>query len=290
MLKEVVSMKQSKRIFEKDTKQALLGCLKDIPFLKVREAQRPKADGPNLVLKVGDGSEDKTLVVEIKDSGQPRIAREGVNQLLLYLQKFPKSYGILAAPYISPRSAEICTQNGIGYVDLAGNCLITFENIFIKKEGGPNPFARKRELRSLYSPRAERVLRVLLNQPKRIWKIQELAKEANVSLGQCHNVKELLANREWITFEDKGKRKGYRVSEPLALLNEWADNYDFRKNRVMELYSAMSVAEIEKALFRDTKQAPNCALAGFSAAARLGTASRYQRVMAFASEEAVEAL
>jgi hypothetical protein len=66
------------------------------------------------------------------------------------------------APYISPVSAEICRKEGVGYLDLAGNCRLSFENVFIRREGIHNPFAVKRDLRSLYAAKSARVLRVLL--------------------------------------------------------------------------------------------------------------------------------
>jgi hypothetical protein len=40
---------------------------------------------------------------------------------------------------------------------------------------------------------------VLLNDPKRPWKVQSLAAEAAISLGQVSNVKSLLEDREWLT-------------------------------------------------------------------------------------------
>src|SRR5439155_948817 len=85
---------------------------------------------------------------------------------------------------------------GIGYVDLAGNCRLSFDQVYIRREGRPNPYIQKRDLRSLYAPKAERVLRVLMAHPYRQWKLTTLAREAEVSLGQAYNVKKLLRDRE----------------------------------------------------------------------------------------------
>jgi hypothetical protein len=116
---------------------------------------------------------------------------------------------------------------------LAGNCLLSFDQVFISKEGKRNPFARKRDLRSLYSPKAERVLRVLLSAPGRWWKVQPLAKEAGVSLGQGFNVKKLLVDREWVEIGDNG----FRLTDPAKLLSEWEENYDYRHNAVRGFYT-----------------------------------------------------
>ncbi len=134
------------------------------------------------------------LAVAFYANGQPRIARVAVNRILRYKSKNPRSYGVFMAPYISVKSAAICEEEGIGYLDLAGNCHICFEEEFIKPTGNPNPFSEKWELRSLFYPRASRAIRVLLANPLKCWRLQSLAKEAEISLGQAYNVKKLLLN------------------------------------------------------------------------------------------------
>jgi hypothetical protein len=218
------------------------------------------------------------VLVEVKTSGQPRIVREAVNQLLQFQSKVPKAYGVLIAPYISPQSAQLCTENGIGYVDLAGNCRLSFRRLYVEREGKPNPVPRRRDLRSLYSPRTTRVLRVLLLNPKKIWKLQPLAQEAGVSLGQVYNVKRLLADREWIRTDEEG----LRLVEPGTLLAEWSQNYTYRRNAARDFYSLDGPPEIESKLAiacRD--EGIQYALTGFPAAARLAPMVRYQRVTAY---------
>jgi len=72
----------------------------------------------------------------------------------------------------------------------------------------------KRELRSLFTPKASGVLSVLLADPKRWWKVLDLAKEARVSLGHVSNITQLLEDREWI---ERGS-KGLRLSRPDEIL------------------------------------------------------------------------
>src|SRR3989304_3424759 len=52
-----------------------------------------------------------------------------------------------------------------------------------------------RPLRSLFAPRATRVVRVLLADPTRAWRLEELAKAAEVSLGHSHNVVKRIRGR-----------------------------------------------------------------------------------------------
>ena len=109
----------------------------------------------------------KRLIVEAKSSGQPRIARQAATNLQLLRQSSPSIYGIFAAPFITPETGDQLAKQEIGYVDFAGNCRLCFDTIYIRREGRTNRFTEKRDLSTLYSPRAERVLRVLFDNPKR---------------------------------------------------------------------------------------------------------------------------
>lgn len=278
LLKKVLLMKTSDKEFENRTMTALINCLENIPFIKKREMLPAQPDGPDLVMSLDLPHGKQILAVEIRNNGQPRIAREAVNKLLRYRNVYPDSYCLFMAPYISPQATEVCIKDGIGYLDLAGNCFISFEQVYISREGIPNPFSAKRYLRSLFSPKAARVLRGLLCNPKSTWKMKELADEAKVSLGQVANVKKLLEDREWI----KSTPEGLLLTEPERLLSEWAGNYTYKKNRVRNFYTLKSVAEIESELARVcSEREVEYALTGFSGAARFAPMVRYQKAMAY---------
>ncbi len=261
---------------------AVRDCLKAAPFLSIKRIQKATQSEdkfqPDLLIKTQTPDGEQIIVVEAKSSGQPRSVREAINQLLRYRNELVHSYGVVAAPYISTQSAEICREEGIGYIDLAGNCRLAFPRFYVEREGRPNPTPQRRDLRSLYSAKATRVLRVLLVNPKKTWKLQPLAQEAGVSLGQAFNVKKLLAEREWIRADDEG----LRLAEPRQLLTEWTQNYNFRRNTARDFYSLDSLPEIESklaAIGRDKNIV--YAFTAFSAAARLAPMVRYQRASAY---------
>lgn len=125
------------------------------------------------------------------------------------------------------------------------------------------------------------MLRVLLSNPKRVWKLKDLAAEARVSLGQCSNVKKLLIDREWVRIEPEG----LALSEPDRLLAEWVENYSFRRSQVSDFYSFQGMQEIETQLAeRCMKKGLMYALTGFSGASRLAPAVRYQRAIVYVEE------
>lgn len=276
-------MKDKNKLYNA-TKKALISCLGRVPFLVVEEmAGEVKGDGirPDYLFKVKLRESEKILVIEIKKNGQPRIARNAVNQLQRYLENFPEAYGVFVAPYISPRAAEICNDDGVGYLDLAGNCRLCFNSVYIEQEGKPNVFAEKRDLRSLYSPKAERVLRVLLNNPNKAWKTVDLANESRVSIGQVSNVKKLLLNREWVVVE----KPGFVLAEPELLIQEWKENYSFRRNKNLNLYSLKSTAQVESEISGYCRRKNlKYAFTGFSGAARFAPFVRYSQSTAYIEE------
>ncbi len=276
--------------------ESLTEVLREVPFLSessLRPERFPKDPRADFILSIQTESgksqkQARRLVCEVKSSGQPRIAREACLTLAEFARKDQRAYPVFIAPYVSPAAAEICDEYNAGYLDFAGNCRLAFDSVFIRKEGFPNPTAATRDLRSLYSPKAERILRVLLASGPRMWRTQELADVAQVSLGQVASVKKLLSDREWIESRPAGfGLSGYAFGSPegsgnfssqgygfgsgsgagsgngsgsgdgtsgpvqvaaLPLLAEWARAYRPERSSTSEFYSIKPVPELEAAL------------------------------------------
>jgi hypothetical protein len=259
--------------------QALMNILGEIPPLRMKKVSEGKnTSGPNFKIGLQIQNHPYSILLEYKASGQPRIARQAAHELKDQLAKGLGEYGVFSAPYISPQAAAVCKEFGIGYLDLTGNCLLSFETIFIQREGIPNSRIQRRELRSLYSTKAERILRVLLSKPNQSWKTKDLAEAARVSFGQVSNVKKLLANREWLDTN----QEGIRLNNPAAALDDWAIQYRFSRNQTIDYYALTDVVESERKLAEVCrKEGIRYALTAFSAAARVAPAVRYQRVAAY---------
>lgn len=217
-----------------------LTSLKSDPVIRsqtVKGSQAARAR-PDWLLDVKAGSRLWTLVAEAKRFGQPREVRTGVLQLKHYLSLLPprtSSYGLLLAPFISEESARICTEAGIGYADLAGNSRLSFDQVFIETRAAENPFHEKRTVKSVFSPKATRVLRVLLRGPLRSWKVKELALEAKVSLGHVSAVRQELLANEWAS----DAAGGLRISKPENLLNNWVAADDWNARTTVREYSLL---------------------------------------------------
>jgi len=224
--------------------QLLRELLKRVPSLKLISLKREARISPgspgsaDQLAQVRAGGRKWTLLVEEKRLGQPREVRSALLQLEHQLKQLPGNaprYGVLLAPFISEESAKLCTEAGIGCADLAGNARLAFDQVFIETRAAGNPFHEKREVQSLFAPRATRVLRVLLQGPLRPWKVTELAESARVSLGWVSAVRQQLLAREWAA-EAPG---GLRVTKPGTVLDAWVKADDWGKRTSVSEYSVL---------------------------------------------------
>jgi hypothetical protein len=177
--------------------------------------------------RMGQERETKTLICETRSRGEPRYLREAITRLRELRPHLPGAYPIVVAPYVTPQSAALVRRNGCGYLDLAGNCYLAFDNVLIQKEGRPNAGLIRRPLKTLFAPRATRVVRALLVERERAWRLDELGRAVGVSLGHAHNVIKRLEELDWI---ERGRDGLYRLGRPGELLDAWRDAYSYRTN------------------------------------------------------------
>ena len=251
--------------------------LRSIPFLQWKRKLIEEPLGNlrlDLVFEVTVRSRSLKVIVEVKSIGEPRYVRYAIEQLQQYLARLKDAYGMIAAPYISNDAANICKENGIGYIDLAGNCFLRFDQVYIERKNYPNPNIERRPLRSLFTPKSSRVLRVMLSNPRRSWQVQELANEAKVSLGLVFKVKKRLLDLEYAREE----KKKALLNRPEDLLNKWAESYSFRKNKVGDFFGLGEPKELERriAKYCAERKIPY-ALTLFSGAALVAPFARYTR-------------
>ena len=281
--------------------EVLRAFLAEIPFLKFRFKRKPAEDDSpiDFIADLQISGAPKKLLIECKSTGELRFVRDALLRLDRQRQDDPKAYPVFMAPYISPEAAALCAKENIGYIDFSGNCRLSTPPLFIHKEGHPNRYLEQRPLRSLYSPKSERILRTLLalHDPKkswsperlskesdlssgkpRDWTLQDLTEDAEVSLGLVSKVCRLLVDKEWMA-PDYGWSY---LNKPLELLNDWAQNYRFDRNKERFFYSMDDISELETKLGAMSKEEPvTMALASFSAASQLAPMVRHQRAYAY---------
>lgn len=259
------------KVLGEDAAVALRALLEHVPAIAVanirHESLRPGLElGVDITVHIEVDGKPKALVCEVKTSGQPRHVRTALLQLRSYLAVHdPAAIPIFIAPYLSPEAQALCSQHNVGFLDLEGNARIVFDGIYIERQVASKPVTERRELRSLFKPKSAQVLRVMLRDPSRAWRVTELAQAADVSLGHVSNVRTSLLGREWGTVSDTG----LYLSEPDALLDDWRGAYEPPPSERMGFYTTLHGGTFEDAarsVLRADSEAGLAIFASFSAA------------------------
>ncbi len=227
--------KQRSKPVEAELSQALPRLLP--PILKLGSIRREERVGKMLVDLSADvvtpQGKKRRLFVEVKASASPAQIREVLRRFRGALSKATKGYPVLASTFLSPRVREICKEEGVGYIDLAGNFYLQLDDLYLEKVVDKNPFPTRGRPPSLFGAVSSRIVRALLEEPERRWQVRELAEATQVSLGQTSNVARRLSEEEYVT---KAENRIF-VSQPAKLLDAWQEQYAPENNRRMAYYS-----------------------------------------------------
>ena len=287
MMKDADPMK-----LERDAAEGLAALINHIPFAEVEHTQFESAGpdrGIDFILDIRANGEPYKLIAEVKTSGQPRRVREAITQLRNFIVHQPNAVPIFISPYLSEEAQRICRENDINFYDLEGNCLLVLANFYIERSVATKPAAERRELKSLFKPKSARVLRLLLREPGRVYRLSEIAELTGVSIGQVHNVKEALLAREWAASNSDG----LALTKRDAMLDAWKANYEPPLGKRYEFYSTLHGGPLEEAI-REALATANedgkAALASYSAANWLAPYGRNETVFLYANPTALDVL
>ena len=256
-MKKLNLVKDSEIHAEAHALDAVRDLLRDVPGVEVESVEpEPVIERINQLdglIHVSYPGGRYALVVEVKRNGAPRFVRSGVFQLESYVARLRRStqandgrrfVPMLVCPYLSPQSRAICTDHGIAYLDLVGNTRLAFGTIYIERTVADRPQSEARALRSIFAPRAAAILRVLLRDPDRAWRVADLAIQANASFGHVSNVRKALLDREWLEVRGDGAV----LTQPDALLKTWRRSYRRPAGRSITGYTHLHGRQLDERL------------------------------------------
>jgi hypothetical protein len=193
---------------------------------------------PDAWLKIGapDGT-SQTVIVEIKKRLEPRLIPLIVDQLNHYREAQDGLASLVTAQYLSPRTRELLTDQGIGYFDATGNLRLVLDRpaVYIETVGAlsdPWPPHSDHKLRSLKGPIAGRVVRALcdLRPP---YGVQELAERSGTSLASVSRVCTFLDLEALIVRGKRGLVVDVKWPE---LIRRWTSDYSFAKTNTPQTF------------------------------------------------------
>ncbi|MBI4342293.1 MAG: hypothetical protein HY599_02875, partial [Candidatus Omnitrophica bacterium] len=190
--------------------------------------------GPDLIAEFTVGGKMRRLLIEVTVPGYPSSLLQAF-QVLQWACKSQRGYPVVVTDALSERGVRLAKEAGVGVLDLAGNCWLNLGELYIEKTAHAHVSRPPGELRRLFSPKATRVIRTLLEEHRKAWEIVKLAAASAVSVGHAYKVAQKLLQQGFLTQE----RKQVRLREPGALLDTWAQQYRIDPAAVQSFYTGV---------------------------------------------------
>jgi hypothetical protein len=203
---------------------------------------------------------------------------------------------VFAAPYISPRMAEICWSHGWSWFDLAGNCRLSVPGAFYLEYMGREPVHdRPKPAANLSTPEAGRIIRALLAPENAGIRWTQRSMEMHFghldvpipkpSLGLVNKVVRHLRDEAFI---ESGNDGGFRLRDPVKLLFAWRDAYRFERHLCHDYFTLLQGKQLHDALAQLGARTGNHAVyASFSAADFQAPYVRQSRTWLYVREQDV---
>lgn len=167
------------------------------------------------------------IIGEVVSQNSSAIFKDKLARLKASVSHENEIVPVVVAQYFSERRREACKKAAINYIDLSGNVLLSFENLYIERIGFPNRFPERRRGRNPFSDKASLILRLLLSQKKRLWGIRELAGNLDLDPGFVSRMARELENRNYAVRANSK----IRIRNAKSILEDWVREYNYRKNR-----------------------------------------------------------
>jgi hypothetical protein len=219
--------------------------VKDFVGVRIEQVRQEPKRAFDVSFELISGANRIQVFGEVKQAPSPKtLAEIGPWMQRMKALKEDAAFAVVA-PALSPQAQAYCVENGIDFLDMAGNISIQVPGKFTLQRLGRrslerNQLAESSRSLNVFSGRSSRVLRVLLEKPK-VWSLTDIAKELAeeakrvekiyrqplefvVSQGLISKVLSSLEEQLWI------RRQGSAVlvPEPKRLLVAWAEKYKER--------------------------------------------------------------
>ncbi len=244
------------------------------------------ASGTDAVLKLVDPADRSfRLDVEVKARLAPA---EFVRQVGWYAERGP---WLIVAPRVGPRARELFDGAGISWIEPGEDCRIAVGGLLVDRacRSGRRRTAvpragsialdalivpeGRRYVADMFSGKALRVVRWLLIEPDRRWRLQGMADVSEASVGFISRVFATLEREAYLERD----RDGSRLRDREALLDAWAAA-DGPNEVVAERVSLLSSPEAVVAAIRSLQAPPHYAATAEVAADQLAPFARFSRV------------
>jgi hypothetical protein len=176
-------------------------------------------------------------IIELKSRLTPMVLEGAVHQVLRHRNelrrsgKFDDLYPMVAAPYLSESVQARCKELGVGYIDFNGTFALIHNDVYIDVVRPATTFKNPQGTKNVFSGRSRRVICVLLSNPFRAYRLEELASETELSVGQVSQVTRRLQTDGFLDRISEGSI----LNRPRKLLRVFVQEIktDYLRNRIV---------------------------------------------------------
>lgn len=134
---------------------------------------------------------------------------------------------ILVVPNLTDHLRTVCRKLELSVADVSGNMWIRAPGLLIEKATPvEQPVIHETEPRNIFVGKSERIIRLLLSNIEKTWTQSEVRALSTASPGLVSRILNHLISQGFIQLTDERR---YRVTDPAALLDEWARADDFSR-------------------------------------------------------------
>ena len=166
------------------------------------------------------------IIGEVVSQNSSAIFKDKLARLKAFASPENDIVPVVVAQYFSEGKRDACKNAGVNYIDLSGNVLLSFENLYVERIGFPNRFPEERRGRNPFSDKASLILRLLLPHKNRLWGIRELAGDLDLDPGFVSRMVKELDKRNYVVRVNSK----IRVRNAKAILDDWVHEYNYKKN------------------------------------------------------------
>ncbi len=157
------------------------------------------------------------------------INKANLPRLILQMKAYdPDLQTMLVTDYVNPNLAEQLKEQGIQFLDTAGNAFINQLPVYIDIQGNKPAKSHQdvtltKQIGKAFQPKGMKVVFMLLTQPELVnAPMRTIADTAEVALG---TVKQVMDDLHYQRFIVQKGEKGKVVADKNALLDKWLDAY-----------------------------------------------------------------
>lgn len=206
-----------------EARRLIVGWLGD-PKLRVRTHDR--ASGADLTAEFGR----LRLVVEYNATGSAAVVGSAISQARRHAEQLGRgALPVVAVGHMGESGRRLCAAAGVSWFDLSGNAHIVGPGLLVHVEGKPNKFSQRGRPSTVFAPRSARVARLLLLDPRRAFRQQDLSRESGLDDGFVSRIVHRLEDDGLVR---RGEDGSLTVVDPNLLLDAWAEVYDFTKHTI----------------------------------------------------------